>query len=388
MDAAGLKSQDGLNSGKLNGYSATTVTIDPRTETRSSSETSFLRAALRTSSLKVYQKTLGKKILFNAQKKATGVVVQTNGKTYTLSARKEIVVANGVFQSPQLLMVSGIGPAAVLKQFNIPAVSVLEGVGQNMIDQTFFAITYQVNVTTSSQLNSNPDFNAKAVQSFKTSQTGPLANVNGDLLGWEKIPQPNRSKFSAATIQQLSQFPSDWPEVEYAPFDNAVPPAGAAPTDNFIQFGAALVAPISKGNISITSTDTNVKPLINPNWLAAKADQEVAIQAFRRIRQIAEASGAIVKEVAPGPNVQSDADVLKWIQDNATLIYHASATCSMGRSTDSNAVIDSRARVRGVTGLRVVDASSFPILPPGHPQAVVYMLAEKIADDMKNNASP
>lgn len=279
-------------------------------------------------------------------------------------------------------MVSGVGPAATLKAHDISAVSTLEGVGQNLWDQVYFSIVQKVNVTANSQLLSNPAFAAKAAQSYLKDQTGPLASGGDDLLGWEKVPEPNRQKLSASTIVQLAKFPSDWPEIEYVPLNVAAPPAGAAPTDRFIAFGVALLTPVSRGNVDITSTDTSIKPLINPNWLIEKADQEVAVQAFRRIREIAKYSGVVVEEVAPGPNVQSDADVLQWIRDNGSLVYHASATCAMGKAGDPKAVIDSKARVMGVTGLRVVDASAFPFLPPGHPTAVVYMLAEKIADDI------
>ncbi len=194
-------------------------------------------------------------------------------------------------------------------------------------DQVYFAIVQKVNVTSNSQLLSNPAFAAEAAQSYLTNQTGPLSSVSGDLFGWEKVPQPNRAQLSNSTLAQLAQFPSDWPEIEYVPIDIVVPPTGAAPTDNFIAFGVALLTPISRGNVTITSTDTSVKPLINPNWLFEKEDQEVAVQAFRRIREIADYSGIVLEEVAPGPSVQSDADVLTWIQDNASLIYHASATC-------------------------------------------------------------
>ena len=194
-------------------------------------------------------------------------------------------------------------------------------------DQAYFVVTQKVNVTTNSQLLTNADFARNAVQSYLTNATGPLTSVNGDLLGWEKLPKPNRNRLSSSTIAQLAEFPSDWPEIEYVPIDTANPPAGAAPTDSFISFGVALLTPISRGNVTITSTDTSVKPLINPNWLFERADQEVAVQALRRIREIAANSGVVTEEVAPGPNIQSDKDVLTWIQNNAGLIYHASATC-------------------------------------------------------------
>lgn len=140
-------------------------------------------------------------------------------------------------------------------------------------------------------------------------------------------PQPNRAKLSNSTLSALAKFPADWPEIEYVPIDIVVPPANALPTDNFIANGVALLTPISRGSVTISSTDTNVKPKIDPNWLAEKADQEVAIQAFRRVREISSGSGVVLEEVAPGKEVQSDREVLEWIRGNASLIYHASATC-------------------------------------------------------------
>lgn len=101
MKAAGIKEQKGLNSGTLNGYAAVTLTVDPKSETRSSSETSFLRTAFTETGLKVYQRTMAKKILFDAKKKATGVNVVTDGKTYTLSANKEVIVSSGAVSEPR-----------------------------------------------------------------------------------------------------------------------------------------------------------------------------------------------------------------------------------------------------------------------------------------------
>jgi len=160
------------------------------------------------------------------------------------------------------------------------------------------------------------------------SLTPYQTTANHNFSGWEKVPEPNRGCLSATTLSQLSKFPSDWPEIEYVPIDIVTPPANTLPTDNFIAFGVALLTPISRGNVTIKSADTDDKPLLNPNWLFETADQEVAVQAVRRVREIAAASGVVIEEVAPGPAVQSDAQILKWLQDNASLIYHASATCT------------------------------------------------------------
>ena len=138
----------------------------------------------------------------------------------------------------------------------------------------------------------------------------------------------------------------------------------------------ALVAPLSRGTVEITSTDASVLPTINPNWLSDTADQEVAIAVFKRLRQAWNTTD--MAPVRTGPEyypgldtVSTDAEILEWIRNNMMTLWHAAGTCKMGKSTDSSAVIDSSARVFGVTGLRVVDASSFPILPPGHPQSTI-----------------
>ena len=117
-------------------------------------------------------------------------------------------------------------------------------------------------------------------------------------------------------------------------------------------------------------------------------DQEVAVAVYKRVRDAFASKYmqqiVIGDEYFPGPTVQSDADILNTIRNTVQTVWHASVTCRMGRADDPNAVVDSRARVIGVTGLRVVDASSFALLPPGHPQSTIYMLAEKIADDIKS----
>lgn len=112
-------------------------------------------------------------------------------------------------------------------------------------------------------------------------------------------------------------------------------------------------------------------PIISPNWLMNVSDQEMAVASFKRIREIAGNTTIFESEYVPGDSVQSDEEILAWLKDNMNLIYHGSTTCKMGRSSDLMAVSDSRARVRGVTGLRVVDTSAYPVLSPGHTMGSV-----------------
>ncbi len=229
--------------------------------------------------------------------------------------------------------------------------------------------------------------------------------------GWEKFPAANRAKFSNSTLAFLSRFPADWPEAEYLPFAVAPTPANVSSTDQYLVLGAALLTTSSRGNVTIRSADTSDPPVIDLNFLLDRGDAEQAVQAFRRLRDVAAASGMVIEEFLPGRSVQTDDQILQWLRDNMGIIYHASCSCefhhpfspfkglqrldsqgglgtahrgdfkhvnlltsivgAMGSDNDPLAVLDSHARVRGVTGLRVVDASSFPSCPPGHPQSAV-----------------
>ncbi|KAL8678283.1 MAG: hypothetical protein Q9186_005364, partial [Xanthomendoza sp. 1 TL-2023] len=170
-----------------------------------------------------------------------------------------------------------------------------------------------------------------------------------------------------------------------------------APTDgyNYATIAAVLVAPLySRHCLHFLSKHERTPPpppLINPNWLSSPTDQAVAIAGYKRARALFESSAMkpvlIDPEYFPGPGMKTDAQILENIKKGFSTVFHASCTCKMGKAGDTSAVLDNRARVKGVKGLRVVDASSFPLLPPGHPVATVYALAEKIADDVKKGGT-
>ncbi|EYE92427.1 GMC family oxidoreductase [Aspergillus ruber CBS 135680] len=389
--AIGIKPIQGFTSGALNGSAYVLETINAADQTRESSETAFLQPALESTSLKVYQSTLAKKVLFDSEKTANGVLVESDGVHYVLSANREVIVSAGAFQSPQLLMVSGVGPKASLEKHNIPVVADRPGVGQNMWDHVLMGPTYRVNAITSSSL-ANPDALNEANDLFINKQEGILTNSGGDFLAWEKIPSSYRSSWPNNTLSALTQFPSDWPEVEYLSMSGFLGYQQNyqrdAPTDgyNYATVSTALVAPSSRGTIDISSADMADAPLINPNWLTHPADQEIVVAGYKRVREMFNSTVMedvlIGPEYFPGEDVQSDAEILEVIRKTASTVYHAACTCAMGKEDDKKAVIDTKARVYGVKGLRVVDASSFPILPPGHPVATIYALAEKIAHDI------
>lgn len=380
LEAIGVKGIKGFNSGALIGYAYATFTINAKNMNRESSETSFLRSSLQNPNYIVYQSTMAKKIAFNG-KKATGVVVETGGVKYTLSAKKEVIVSAGTFGSPQLLLVSGVGPAADLEKLNIPVVADLPGVGKNMQDHVFFGPSYRVNAITTSSLGI-PSFAAAAAKNFTESATGLMTNPSVDILAWEKVPKSLRGSLSPDTQQALDKYPADWPELEYLGvhtylgLQNNMGSGGPNDGYNYATLAAAIIKPQSRGTVSISSSDTNDQPLIDPNYFAEKADVEVAIAGYKRLRQFFNSTALdrilISDEVFPGSNVTSDADLERVIKTSFNTVFHAACTCSMGKSTDKNAVVDTKGRVfGGVSNLRVVDASIFPFLPPGHPMSTV-----------------
>ncbi|KAL8720301.1 MAG: hypothetical protein Q9225_002813 [Loekoesia sp. 1 TL-2023] len=396
LQMIGQEAISGFQNGNLLGSAYVPATIRPSDASRSSSESSFLQLALKNTTIKVYNNTLANKILF-AGKTATGISVTSsssagNGKSsYVLSARKEVIVSAGTFQSPQLLMVSGIGPRRTLESLDIPVLKDLPGVGQNLWDQPFFGTSFRVRVPTASAGLNNPELAIAAVQEYLHNASGPLSIPGTGVLGFEKLPATIRNGLSKSTQQALSDtFPSDWPDLEFLPagafFGNNSNYLTVDPRDgyNYATLSTALVAPLSRGNVTINSTSMSDPPLINPNWLTHPADEELAVAAFKRQREVWKHMRNITigEEYYPGSSVQTDADILRAIRRSLAPIWHAAATCKMGKPTDEMAVVDPNMRVYGVQRLRIVDASSFPFLPPGHPQATVYALAEKIASEI------
>jgi len=400
FDSLGVPNTTGFNNGNLLGKFYAQATIRNKDQTRSSSA-SYVYSAIKGTSaakntLKVFTQTMAKEIVFDANKKATGVKVSLLGAlpTYTIKARKEVIVSAGSFKSPQLLMVSGIGPKATLDSLNIPIVSQLEGVGQNMWDHIMFGPSYSVEMPTLDSTVGDPAVLADALLEYTLNARGPLSSNVADLLAWEKLPAKYRDTWSQSTRDALAQFPADWPEVEHISANGYIGdfgwPAVERPHDgkNYATDLGAMVAPLSRGNVTITSRDTLAAPRINPNWLTHPADQQVAISWYRRLREVWDTPEMRSirtdpdVEAFPGRQIATDAEILNMIRDTLVTVWHPACTNKMGKSDDPSAVVDSKARVFGVSGLRVVDASAFPILPPGHPQSTIYALAEKIAADI------
>jgi len=395
LAAAGLRRTTGFSSGRLLGYHYSQSTIRSSDQTRSTSAEYIYAANASTAedNLRVYTQTMVKKIVLDSNKKATGVEVDSLGVRYTIHASKEVVLSAGAFQSPQLLMVSGIGPRQTLESLGIPIVSDLPGVGQNMWDHVMFGPSYEVAFPTLDATLHDPAALAAALAEYGTSATGPFSSNVVELIGWEKLPAPYRANLSAATRTALARFPDDWPEVEHLSGNGYIGdfffPVAQQPLDGrqYATILGAMVAPLSRGNVTIVSRDAGVLPRVDPNWLTHPADQEIAVAFYRRMREVwatPELRSVRVGEgeYFPGLDKNSDEEILAVVRESLMTVWHAAGTCKMGKAGDTTAVVDNLARVFGIQGLRVVDASAFPLLPPGHPQSTVYALAEKIAAEM------
>ena len=258
-----------------------------------------------------------------------------------------------------------------------------------MWDHPKFGPAYRVNVLTSSESLNIPVYAAMTAQEYLQNETGPLTVPPG-FLAYKMLSSNPSVDLQESMLAALAAFPSHWPEAEYI-IKNGYSGDNqnymkADPKDgyNYATVSAALVAPMSRGNVSIRSVDMAESPVIRPNWFEDPADIDVAVAAFKRLRQVFEnmSNVTIGEEYYPGLNMTTDADIANFIRQTFIQLYHAAGTCKMGQKIDSMAVVDTQSRVYGVQGLRVVDASAFPFLPPRHPQSTVYMLAGKIAERM------
>ncbi|CAL8580498.1 hypothetical protein XPA_006219 [Xanthoria parietina] len=215
-----------------------------------------------------------------------------------------------------------------------------------------------------------------------------LTNVGGDLLSFEKLPSGALTNQTRADHD--AAFGRDWPDVEILTLDGYTGRlndflTGAPDLGNYASIIIGTIAPFSRGNVSISSGDTNVYPNVNPNWISDPRDREIAVAAFKRARAIFQ-NGAVQPllvgpEAYPGDTVETDERILQYITSSSSTIHHAAGTNRKGKSDDPMAVVDSRGLI-GVQGLRMVDISASTLLPPGQPQATVYALAEKIAEDI------
>ena len=299
--------------------------------------------------------------------RCTGVQVWDGHSMITATARREVLLCAGSIGSPQILQLSGLGPAALLQDRGVPVVKNLPGVGENLQDHLQIRAVFKVKnaATLNTQANSLWG-KAKIGIEYALKRTGPMSMAP--------------SQLGAFTRSDASQ---PHPNLEYHVQPLSLDAFGQ-PLHSFNAFTASVcnLNPTSRGTVHIKSPDFADAPAIAPNYLSTDTDRKIAADSLRVTRNIV-AQPALRKyqpeEYKPGTQFQSDSDLAKLAGDIATTIFHPVGTTKMGRDDDPMAVVDARLKVHGVAGLRVVDAGVMPLITSGNTNSPTLMIAEKAA---------
>ncbi|UJB66228.1 GMC family oxidoreductase N-terminal domain-containing protein [Acidovorax sp. YS12] len=304
----------------------------------------------------------------DGSRRCTGVHVWTGQELVHARAAREVILSAGAVNSPQLLQLSGIGPAALLRQHGIDVVHDLPGVGANLQDHLQIRSVYKVSgVPTLNTMANSLWGKARIGLQYLLSRSGPMSMAP--------------SQLGAFTRSDPSQ---PYPNIEYHVQPLSLDAFGE-PLHGFPAFTASVcnLNPTSRGTVQVRSPRFEDAPAIAPQYLSTEEDRKVAADSLRVTRRIV-AQGAMAKyqpeEWKPGVQYQSDEDLARLAGDIATTIFHPVGTTQMGRDGDPQAVLDSRLRVRGIAGLRVVDAGAMPTITSGNTNAPTLMLAEKAAE--------
>ena len=314
-----------------------------------------------------------------AGKRAVGVRYRQGGQDKTAVCRGEVLLCAGAIQSPQLLQLSGIGPAALLKKHGIPVVHALPGVGENLQDHLQIRLTFEAKVpTTNDDLNSLFG-QARLGLQWLLKRSGPLAvGINqGGCFMKALHDEQGRAVASTPDIQfHVATLSADMAGDKVHPFSG-------------MTMSVCQLRPESRGHIRIRCPDPFEPPAIQPNYLATDLDRRTNVAAVKAARRIANSQamrGLIKREVKPGPDRQDDAALLEFCRNTGATIFHPSGTCAMGPDPALGAVVDARLRVHGVQGLRVIDCSVMPTLVSGNTNAPVVAMAEKAVDMIREDA--
>lgn len=370
---AGIPEVADFNDGPQEGCGYYQLTI--KNGRRHSAATAYLKPIRQRKNLTVLTGAMTEKVLFDNDR-ACGVQVRLKGETHIIDARREVILAAGTINSPQLLQLSGIGDSSLLNKFGIKALADLPGVGQNLQDHLGVIAASSVTKPVTLMAEMSPLKLVKNLYRY-------LRNGEGVL----NFPASHVGAFMRSGFAK-DQSEKGRPDMQlyFTPVSGYRDEDGKSVVDKPAGVTAMIhvVQPQSRGSVSIRSADPRDLPEINANYLSAEYDHNVLVEAIKKMRTIfATKAFAPIRgeEIRPGREVQTDEQILDYIRQHATTGYHPVGTCKMG--SDPMAVVDHECRVHRVKGLRVVDASVMPTIVAGNTNAPTIMIAEKVADLIK-----
>ncbi|MFC4172179.1 GMC family oxidoreductase [Microvirga sp. GCM10011540] len=359
---AGIPRTEDFNTGSNEGVAY--FHVNQKNGRRWSAARGFLRPALSRQNLKVETHAHATRILFEGRR-AVGVEFLQNGQLRQIRARREVILSAGAIASPKLLQLSGIGDGALLQQNGIEVLHHLPGVGENLQDHLQLRPIYRVEGVRTL----NEDYRSWVKKGYMALEyalfrRGPLTMAPSQLGAFTRSSPDYATPNLQFHIQPLSL---DKFGEEPHPF-----PAFTASVCN--------LRPTSRGSVKLRSPDPSAPPSIRPNYLATLEDQQVAVDALRLVRRIVSMPALQrynPQEYRPGAHLTTDEELLHGARDIGTTIFHPVGTAKMGTENDPLAVTDSRLRVRGIEGLRVIDASVMPAITSGNTNSPTMMIAEK-----------
>ena len=368
---AGIPATPDFNRGNNEGVGY--FEVNQRAGWRWNTAKAFLRpACYRRPNFEMWTGTQAQRLLLeqvDGETRCDGVLVRTPQglEEIRLNPGGQVLLAAGAIGSPQLLQLSGLGPAALLQRHGIEVVRDLPGVGGNLQDHLQIRAVFQVDgVSTLNTLASSWFGKARIGLEYALRRTGPMSMAPSQLGAFARSG-PDKA----------------WPDLQYHVQPLSLEAFGE-PLHAFNAFTASVcnLNPTSRGSVAIRSADAADAPLIAPNYLSTTEDREVAARSLRLTRRIVEQPALAryrPREYKPGVQFQTDEELARLAGDIATTIFHPVGTCRMGRDDDAGAVVDSRLRVRGVSGLRVIDASVMPTITSGNTNSPTLMIAERAA---------
>ena len=369
----GLKPNSDFNGATQEGVGMYQITT--KDGIRMSAARAYLYPALKRNNCHLEKNTLVTRILFE-NKKAIGVEYLQAGKIKHLHVNKEVILASGTINSPQLLQLSGIGPGNLLNSLGIDIIQASSQVGKNLQDHLALTHYYKSNVATLNNQLSPWWGKLLAGMQYILTKKGPLSLSINQAGGFFRS-NPNRNKPNLqiyfAALTYVTSPPGERPLMQPDPFP--------AFLNSYCQ-----CRPTSRGKIEIISRDPLDYPLIDPNYLSTEEDMQEMIEGFHYLRNMAKTptlSKMINIEYSPGKGIESESEIIEDIKNRSDTVYHPTSTCMMGTNPESS-VVNTELKVHNIENLRVVDASVFPTVISGNTNAPVMMVAEKASDMILN----